>query len=97
MAKPDVLTMSTISLAVMVVSGFLWAQAYFMTRSDADVAHASFKYDMRSVYLELKIDGANGELSFIEKDGIIPEEQRKYDLLKFSVERMTQLLMGLEK
>ncbi len=97
MAKPDVLTMSTISLAVMVVSGFLWAQAYFMTRVDADNAHADFKHDIRSTYLELKIDSANGELSFIEKDGILAEEQRKYDLLKFSVERMTQLLMGLEK
>jgi len=97
MAKPDVLTMSTISLAVMVVSGFLWAQAYFMTRADADAAHASFKYDMRSVYLELKIDSANTEMSFIEQSGVGTDEKRKYDLLKFSVERMTQALMGLEK
>ncbi len=97
MAKTDVLTMSTISLVVMVVSGFLWAQTYFMTRTDADTAHTSFKYDIRSVYLEVKIDIANGDMEFIEKGGILPEEQRKYDLLKFSVERMTQALMSMEQ
>ena len=97
MKKPDVITMSTISLAVAVISGWLFATQYFMTRSDADTAHLGFKHDIRETYLELKIDSANGELAFIERGGIEENEQRKYELLKFSVERMTLSLMELEK
>ncbi len=75
----------------------MWVSAYFMTRTDADAAHLGFKHDIRETYLELKIDSANGELAFIERGGIEPDETRKYDLLKFSVERMTQTLMELDK
>ncbi len=97
MQKPDVITMSTITLAVSVIGGWIFAGEFFMTRDDADIAHSGFKHDIRETYLELKIDSANGELAFIEKDGVIPDEQRKYDLLKFSVERMTLTLMELDK
>ncbi len=108
MAKPDVLTMSTISLAVMVVSGFLWAQTYFMTRVDADAVHDTYNKALTNAvielkksdkvsYLELKIDQYNGNMAFIERGGVQSEEQRQYDLMKFSVERMTQTLMSMEK
>lgn len=96
MHKPDVITMSTITLAVTVIGGWIFAGEFFMTRADADLAHLGFKYDIRETYLELKIDSANTEMSFIEQGGVLTEEKRKYDLLKFSVERMTQSLMEMD-
>ena len=96
MQKPDVVTMSTISLAVTVVGGWIWATSYFMVRADADGVHSDMVKTIRTQYLELKIDQANTELVFIEQAGVAVTEERQYDLLKFSVERMTQQLLELD-
>lgn len=95
--KEQVLTASTISLAVSVIGGWLWATSYFMVRSDADAQHEQFSKDIKHTYLELKIDAANTELTFLERDGVKPEEQRQYDLQKMLVERMTAQMMELEQ
>jgi len=95
---PDkALTAGTISLVATIIVGWLWVDSYFMSRAEANTAHAGFKADIRETYLELKIDGANSELAFIERGGVAEEERRRYDLLKFGVERMSQSLMDLEK
>ena len=91
------LTFGTISLAVSIIGGWIWATTFFMTRADADEAHLSFARSIRIQYLELKIDQHNTELAFIEQAGIATVEQRQYDLLKFSVERMTQQLLEMDK
>jgi len=95
--KEQVLTASTISLAVSVIGGWLWATSYFMVRSDADAFHVDIRKDVRRAYLELKIDAANTELTFLEREGVAPEEQREYDLQKLLVERMAAQLMELER
>ena len=89
------LTTGTLSLAVTIIGGWMWVTSFFVTQDSADLAHAAFTQDIRTTYLELKIDNANGELAFIEQGGIRDEDKREYDLLKFSVERMTQSLMEL--
>jgi hypothetical protein len=90
------LTTGTISLAVTIIGGWMWVTTFFMTRTDADIIHESTKHDLRETYLELKIDSANTEMAFIERSGVQTEDERKYDLLKFSVQRMTQQLMDLQ-
>jgi hypothetical protein len=97
LGRPDVVTMSTISLAVTVVGGWIWATTYFMVRNDADIVHDGLVRDIRAQYLELKIDSAQTELVFIEADGVQAGELRNYELLKFSVQRMTEQLMDLDK
>jgi hypothetical protein len=96
MEKPDAITVSTITLAISVVGGWIWATTFFMVRADADDMHEKFKKDIRKAYLELKIDQHTTEMVFIEQAGIANEELRDYDLLKFSVERMTGQLMELQ-
>ena len=93
----NALTVGTISLVATILGGWLWVDSYFITRAEADTAHTGFKTEIRETYLELKIDGANSEMAFIERDGVKDEERRRYDLLKFGVERMSQSLMDLEK
>jgi hypothetical protein len=95
--KPDVLTMSTVSLAVSVVLGWLWIETHFVTQAAADATHDGFTKDIRTQYLELKIDQFNTELAFIEQAGVANEETRRYELLKFGVQRMTQQLLELDK
>ena len=90
------ITTGTISLAVTIVGGWMWVTTFFMTRADADVIHAASKHDLRETYLELKIDQANTEMAFIEQGGVETAETRGYELLKFSVQRMTQQLMDLQ-
>jgi hypothetical protein len=94
--KSQVITVGAISTAITIVGGWMWVTTFFMTRTDADAIHGSFKHDLRETYLELKIDQANTEMVFIEQAGIANEELRAYDLLKFSVTRMTQQLMELD-
>jgi len=91
------ITAGTISLIVTIIGFWAWVDSYFITRAEAEVAHHGFKTEIRETYLELKIDGANSELAFIERDGVKDEERRRYDLLKFGVERMSQTLMDLEQ
>ena len=101
------LTAGTISLAVTIIGGWLWATTYFMVRADADDFHESIsvaleeavkelKKSDRTSYLELKIDQSNTEMAFIEQAGIADVELRQYELLKFSVERMTHALLELD-
>lgn len=89
-------TFSTVSFAVTIVGAWIWITNFVMLQSDADAAHAGLVQDIRTTYLELKIDAANGDMAFIEQNGIDQTEQREYDLLKFSVERMTASLMDLQ-
>lgn len=96
--KEQVLTASTISLAVSVVGGWLWATSYFMVRADADKEHARFSREIKLSYLELKIDQATSELVFLERNAELDTgQQRRHDLLKFSIERMTAQLMELHQ
>jgi hypothetical protein len=90
------ITTGTISLAITIVGGWLWVTSYFVTQADADAVHATTKHDLRETYLELKSDQANTEMAFIEQNGVNDTEKRRYELLKFSVERMTQQLMELK-
>jgi hypothetical protein len=92
-----VLTVGAVSGAITVIGGWMWVTAYFVTQADADSAHGMFKHDLRETYLELKIDQANTEMAFIEQAGIAVAEERAHSLLKFSVERMTQQLLELDK
>jgi hypothetical protein len=90
------ITTTTISLAITIIGGWMWVTTFFMTRADADSIHAAGRNDLRETYLELKIDQANTEMAFIEQGGVQTEETRGYELLKFSVQRMTQQLMDLQ-
>jgi hypothetical protein len=95
--KSQVITVGAISTAITIVGGWMWVTSFFMTQADADAVHGTFKHDLRETYLELKIDQANTEMAFIERAGIANEELRAYELLKFSVTRMTDQLMELDK
>ena len=97
MDKPQPITFATVSLVITIVGGWLWATTYFMTRADADVAHTAAEDSIRTTYLELKIDQHNTELAFIEQGGVADTEKRQYDLLNFSVQRMTQQLMDISQ
>ena len=93
--REQALTVSTLSLAVSVIGGWIWATSYFMTRADAEAAHLEVKNQIRRAYLELKIDAGNTELAFLERGGVTPDERRQYDLQKMLVERMSSQLMEL--
>jgi len=94
--KEQVLTASTISLAVSVIGGWLWATSYFMTRADGDAVHDELVVDIKRSYLELKIDQATTEIVFLERnENMDAGQERQYELLKFSIERMTEQLMEL--
>ena len=92
MKPSDAITPATITFVVTIIGSWIWATTYFMVRADADETHAAFSTDIRTQYLELKIDQYNTELVFIEQDGISDVERRRFDLLKFGVERMSQQL-----
>jgi len=108
MQKPAAITPATVTFAVTDIGSWLWATTYFMVRSDADTAHElissalsqavlELKKSDRTSYLELKIDQSNTEMAFIEQAGIADVELRQYELLKFSVERMTAALLKLDE
>jgi hypothetical protein len=68
-----------------VLAGWFWVDSHFATTED-----------VRAIYLEIKVDQANTELLFIERDGILDDERRRYDLLKKMVEDMSSKLMELD-
>ena len=101
------LTVGTVTLAASIVLSWLWFENHFMVHADADAIHTEIKSALanavielkksdRIAYLELKIDQSNTEMAFIEQAGVDVEETRQYELLKFSVQRMTQQLMEIE-
>jgi hypothetical protein len=101
------LTVGTVTLAASIVLSWLWFENHFMVQVDADAIHIEtkaaldaavleLKKSVRISYLELKIDQSNTEMAFIEQGGVDVAETRQYELLKFSVQRMTQQLMEIE-
>ena len=72
-----------------------------MTVEAATVQHKALesqqddiKTAITQVYLELSIGTANTEMGYMEREGIITDQQRRhYDLLQFSVQDMTKKLM----
>jgi len=97
MQSTAALTTGTVSLAVTIVVGWLWVTAYFVTQDQADDIHFRLANDIKETYYEVKIDAANAELTFIELEGVKPEEQRQYDLRSFEVQFMTKKLAELNR
>ena len=87
---------------VMAIVAAVWqAPYYFVTVEAATVQHKALesqqddiKTAITQVYLELSIGTANTEMGYMEREGIITDQQRRhYDLLQFSVQDMTKKLM----
>ena len=66
-------------------------------KTPAAITPATITFAVTIIGSWLKIDQFNTELIFIEQAGISNEEVRRYDLLKFGVERMSQQLLELGK
>ena len=91
------ITAGTVTAAVPIVGAWLWIEAHFIPRAEADKLHAALGAQIQEIYIDSKIDAANTEMDFIEQGGVDLEERRKYDLLKFSVERLTGQLLELRE
>jgi hypothetical protein len=80
------------------VGGWLWLDAHFMTQTDAEAIHEGLGAEVSRVYYELKIDTGQQTLHNMETLGIdTPSQQREYDLLKLSVQNMSEKLMELKE
>ena len=86
-----------LQLVAVIIGGWLWVEAVFMTRVDANEAHEHIGKSVERVTIKWEIAEVNSDLDFIEKDGISDAERRDHERLRFKLEFLIKKSLELGK